>query len=207
MNDEKLKRKMCLAVAIMLAGVPEPETQLHIVKEEVAEKLNVIYCGPGEYTCGWQKSDLEHKFEAKWVGDNRLGVLVKQWILKSWDSFVTWFHTAGDVDIENLSTTIEEATELVKIWCIRWDNWEETKQRVRPNKWELLGTLPKALKQKAKMSYKSATLAPSLEASVNRDRESRSSDTSRSFSGSMYREPRRDRSRSQRREHGSFEDN
>ncbi len=53
-----------MAVAIMIWGTPDVEQKLDIHRREVAEQLTAIYCGTGRYTCGWQKSDLEHKFEA-----------------------------------------------------------------------------------------------------------------------------------------------
>ncbi len=64
--------------------------------------------------CGWQKSDLEHKFKPKWTGDNRLGNLIKERIVRSWDAFVEWFNAVGDVDVDTLRTTIKQAEDLEK---------------------------------------------------------------------------------------------
>ncbi|MCP3663288.1 MAG: hypothetical protein GY696_12475 [Gammaproteobacteria bacterium] len=202
-NDERLKRKMCMAAMIMLFGKPEVQQKLEISKQEMSDLLEVIYCGSGPYMCGWQKSDLEHKFEPKWSGDNRLGKLIRERILNSWDAFVEWFNDVAEVDIDTLVTMIEQAMELTKIWHVNWEHWEDTKARVRPNKWEFLGHLPEALKRKVSAKLKGAlghrrsSQSTSISTSESREDRSRSTDARRSYQGSGNR----DRSRSLRRGH------
>ncbi len=204
-NDEKLKRKLCLSVLIMLFGRPQVEHGINISKNQLAERLEVIYCGIEAYTSGWQKSDLEHKFDSKWSGDNRLGILIRDMIVNSWDAFTEWFNVISEVDMDTLQTTIQQAKELLKIWCITWENWDDTKARVRPNKWEFLGHLPEALKRKVSMLVRGASgqqrtsQSSSVSTSETRDTRSRSIDTRRSYGEARSR----DRSRSQRREYDS----